>query len=67
MITNGLELRHPAAEKVNRHLAGGFTSAELVEDAAEAASFALGAGVAGRCAHGSTSEPSARLLPPACL
>ena len=49
-------------QKVNRRLAGGFTSAELVEDAAEAAICALGAGIAGRSAQGSTREPFARLL-----
>ena len=43
-------------------LAGGFGSAELVDDDADAAIVALDAGRCRWDAQGRTSEPSARLL-----
>ena len=44
-------------------LAGGFGSAELVDDDADASILALDAGRCKGSAQGSTCEPYARLLP----
>ena len=48
-------------------LAGGFGSAELVDDDADASILALDAGRCKGSAHGRICEPYARLLPAACI
>ena len=48
-------------------LAGGFGTAELVDDDADAAILALDAARCKGSAHGRIGEPYARLLPAACI